>query len=211
MIQINVLDIEKQKLNAAMAAALKAIRARSYSGRNPELGKMINCPICDLRHRGVICTPVYATGRWDLAPEGEKKLLIASQNTAKGVMGAHTVAKKRLHPHPSKRKLQLVQLTQRLFPLHEPYLTDPIECMKAARNDAYRIIIKGMKMASKLYRGQQKTSRRINAGLVIPGSRFLMPEIRSVSTETKNKRQDKNFMAAERNKKAQEATDAGSQ
>lgn len=36
---------------AAVEAALKAIRGRSYSGRNPHLGKMINCQFCGLRHR----------------------------------------------------------------------------------------------------------------------------------------------------------------
>lgn len=35
----------------AAEQALQAIRDRSFSGRHPELGKMINCQICGLRHR----------------------------------------------------------------------------------------------------------------------------------------------------------------
>ncbi len=40
----------KQSIEAA-AAALKEIRNRSFSGRHPDLGRMINCPFCGLRHR----------------------------------------------------------------------------------------------------------------------------------------------------------------
>ena len=35
----------------AAAEAIEAIKGRSYSGRHPELGKMISCKICGLRHR----------------------------------------------------------------------------------------------------------------------------------------------------------------
>lgn len=35
----------------AAEQALQAIRERSFSGRHPELGKMINCQFCGLRHR----------------------------------------------------------------------------------------------------------------------------------------------------------------
>lgn len=36
---------------AAVAEALQAIKDRSFSGRHPELGKMINCHVCHDRHR----------------------------------------------------------------------------------------------------------------------------------------------------------------
>jgi hypothetical protein len=35
----------------AAAEALEQIKNRSYAGRHPELGKMINCQYCGLRHR----------------------------------------------------------------------------------------------------------------------------------------------------------------
>lgn len=31
--------------------ALKSIKERSFAGRNPQLGKMINCQYCGMRHR----------------------------------------------------------------------------------------------------------------------------------------------------------------
>lgn len=40
----------KQSIEAA-AHAIEEIRNRSFSGRHPELGKMINCQFCGLRHR----------------------------------------------------------------------------------------------------------------------------------------------------------------
>jgi hypothetical protein len=47
------LDFEQIKIAAQKAAkmALAKIRSRSYSERHPELGKMINCQFCGLRHR----------------------------------------------------------------------------------------------------------------------------------------------------------------
>jgi hypothetical protein len=202
MIRINLLDQRPPALKKAMAAAEKAIRSRSFADRNPQLGKMINCPVCDRRHRGSICTPQYATVTYELTNGEEETVELFASPTKK---------KPQKLVHPSKYKLQLVQLTQRLFPLHAPYLTDPVECMKASRNDAYRIIIKGIKLASKLYRGQRRVANQINQGLATPVTRFIMPELRSVSTETRNKRQDKNKAAAERNKAAREAASAGSQ
>jgi hypothetical protein len=35
----------------AAEAALAEIHDRSYAGRHPELGRMINCALCGLRHR----------------------------------------------------------------------------------------------------------------------------------------------------------------
>ena len=35
----------------AAQQALEAIKQRSFSGRHPDLGKMINCQFCRLRHR----------------------------------------------------------------------------------------------------------------------------------------------------------------
>jgi hypothetical protein len=51
MIQVNLLSTERQALNTAVARTRAALRNRSFSGRNPQLGRMINCPICLQRHR----------------------------------------------------------------------------------------------------------------------------------------------------------------
>lgn len=192
MIKVNLLS----PMNKNVAAALAAIRARPYSGRNPQLGKMVNCQICGTRHRQVrlfeareaiksdgtvvsieqtssVCKMVYAVGRYD----PDKKPLIASQIKLKGVFGAAMVAKKRIKPHLSKKKLQLVQLTQQIYPQNEPYITNPQECMEESRKQAAR---------------QLKDKR---AGIRRP----------QVSTETRNKRQDKQVARTAANKATREA------
>lgn len=39
----------------------KEFRNRSFSGRNAQLGKMINCAVCDLRHRESQCHKTQQT------------------------------------------------------------------------------------------------------------------------------------------------------
>jgi hypothetical protein len=51
MIRINMLSVERQALNAAIAKTWAALRNRSFSGRNPQLGRMVKCQICGRRHR----------------------------------------------------------------------------------------------------------------------------------------------------------------
>lgn len=42
---------------------LAAIKGRSFSGRHPELGRMIKCQVCRNRHRESIkCKQKFATG-----------------------------------------------------------------------------------------------------------------------------------------------------
>ena len=211
MIKINVLS----PMNKNVAAALAAIRARPYSGRNPQLGKMINCDLCGNRHRQVrffeartatktdgteiVIEQSYAPQRLvegakvsnrnsvkiaglhgDKVVEGEP--MMASQLKLKGIFGAAMVAKKRIKPHLSKWKRQLVQLTQQLYPQNEPYITNPQECMEESRKQAARIL---------------KDKR---AGIRRP----------SVSTETRNKRQDKQAKRTAANAAAREALSGSS-
>src|SRR5690242_6541951 len=67
MIKINVLRSQvAQKSHDEMLAAVAAFeegrRVKSFSERNPELGKMINCAVCSRRHRSSkVCAPVYTT------------------------------------------------------------------------------------------------------------------------------------------------------
>lgn len=42
---------DEQIPNIAVEQALEQIHSRSFAGRNPHLGKMINCAVCNLRHR----------------------------------------------------------------------------------------------------------------------------------------------------------------
>lgn len=83
--------------------ALKAISERSFSGRHPELGRMVNCQICGLRHRQNErkCEQKFATETKQgeplqgelVPPEG------LTQLTKKQVYGAKLFAKRRTRPH----------------------------------------------------------------------------------------------------------------
>jgi len=104
MIRINLVTPEQVKLLEATAKFYRSQRNRSFSERHPELGKMINCSVCDRRHRSSIeCVPIYAVGKYD----PEKKVLIAPK-TRKGVMGAAAFAKKRIRPHRNAMTLQVL-------------------------------------------------------------------------------------------------------
>src|SRR6266403_670506 len=88
----------------AAAKALAEIRDRSFSGRHPELGRMINCQFCSLRHRENErkCGQKFATNEEGVEygklapPEGLTGL------TARQVLGAQRFAKKRIHPHSNR-------------------------------------------------------------------------------------------------------------
>jgi len=195
MIKINMLSTEKQQLNAAVTAALEAIRSRSYSARNPHLGKMIKCQICLRRHREIVkCELRYSTGRW-----ADDQPLIASQTTVRGVMGASRFSKKRFHPHPNKRGLLLVERTQQLFPQHQPFYTKPEDAMKAARTEALRQLKAERRHRRRVRNKQQDISRRINAGLEKPGKRMIRLN-HDVRFETKMKRQEKQAARTKTNK-----------
>jgi hypothetical protein len=206
VIQVNMLDVSKQRVNEAVAKALQAIRNRSYAGRHPELGKMVNCPVCDRRHRGSICAPIYAVGRYAL----EKTPLIASQETYRGVYGAHSVAKKRFNPHPNVRGLKLLARTRDLFPSFFLNITDPKACMKAARAEAIRQLRAEEKEERRKERNQTKLSRRINRGLAKPTDLFRFAKTKPVSTTAKNKRQDKQAIRTLFNATMREAVNGGS-
>jgi hypothetical protein len=165
----------------ATAEALAKIKQRTFAGRHPELGKMINCHVCGQRHREthmigkdvVQCEIRYAKGsRYDMMPESEKKEMVIEPATMRQLMGARHFAKKRRHPHPSKRNLQLVQCTQQNYPRNEPFYTDPKECMEAARTEALRELKAERRVARRAVRRQTQISRRINLGFAKPGARL---------------------------------------
>jgi hypothetical protein len=187
VIRINLQTQKNLERNQLVTKAFNVLRARSFSGRHPEVGRMINCPVCDRRHRGNICEPKYGVGRWD----PEKKSLIACQDTQKGVLGAVGFAKKRKHSHPSKRKLQLVQRTQEIFHEYWPYFTNAKECMEMSREEAVRQLKKERAKTSKFFRSVKDVSRRINAGLARTGSRYLAPVPVNLTDAGRQKRFDR--------------------
>lgn len=149
-----------------LAAAIEKFQQKfaqgSYSERHTELGKMINCPKCGLRHR-----------------QGDK---LMQESTAHGTQDAATleypsraaVTKgKRLLPHHSARLLQLVERTRKIF--HEdiePYFhMEGNRLILRARRKAAIVLARERKVVSNAHRRIQDVSRRINFGLLAGGSR----------------------------------------
>jgi hypothetical protein len=90
---------------AAAEQALQEIRDRSFSGRNPHLGKMVNCPFCNLRHRQNErkCEQKFAEEDGIVygalvPPEG------LTQLTKRQIFGARAFAKKRQRPRNKPKK-----------------------------------------------------------------------------------------------------------
>jgi hypothetical protein len=132
---------------------LKALRQRSFSERNPHLGKMRNCRVCGNRHRATVhCTASYATHDAQGNPyyEAETPMIapLPDQTPAtpiserNAIIGRAAFARKRWFPHQNLKRLHITpELRARRLELRT----------KARR--------------------QANHSRRINAGLATPGSR----------------------------------------
>jgi hypothetical protein len=116
------------ELQAAIDAAIKVLAERTYAGRNPELGKMVNCAVCHTRHRKNVgnCEQVftYRVGDFELFRENEEGQLVPDYRTCtkegerptmKQVMGAAAFNKRRFHPHHSKIRLLFIQRTREVF------------------------------------------------------------------------------------------------
>ncbi|HXQ37224.1 MAG TPA: hypothetical protein VN843_24655 [Anaerolineales bacterium] len=131
---------------AAAASALESITNRSFSGRNSELGKMVNCRVCNRRHRKVDvvyrehfdengkktvtllplvrdCKQVFKQMWVDEDLEtGELSIQYATvplpgqKGTPKAILGATFFAKKRKKRRPSPVGLHLVEITRQLMP-----------------------------------------------------------------------------------------------
>jgi hypothetical protein len=118
---------------------------------------MLNCKVCSRRHRSsIVC---------------EQHILVPAAQTRKGIYGAQSFAKKRIRPHHSHKLLQLVQLTQTLFPKYYPRIEEPEKAMKAARGEARLMLLRGIRATRNIQTQMQHRSRQINAGLVDGGTR----------------------------------------
>jgi hypothetical protein len=136
----------------------------SYSQRHPELGKMVNCPLCFRRHRSVIVCQQVFTIILDRGPNERVVEERRAANTRKGVNGSQAFAKKRIRPHHSHKLLELVQLTQTLFPKYFPRIVEPEKAMRAARGEAQAVLSKKSRAFRRVAQTQQHKSRRINRG-----------------------------------------------
>jgi hypothetical protein len=134
--QFKVSDEQVKKL---VAEALKVIKDRSYYGRNPEIGKMINCPVHGFRHRDTTkCEPKYAYSHTEEDVEtGEKTdvFRVLPGTTRNQVIGAAAFKGKRHKPHMNHRKLRFIQIVRDLLP--DEYTR---EDMLAARRKASKML-----------------------------------------------------------------------
>ena len=187
MIRVNMLSVERQALNAAIAKTWATLRNRTFSGRNTNLGRMIKCQICGRRHRenwqagGVQyrCVQQFAKPRYMFitteageivpVPADQRPDMTANyrqaQPTQKGILGAAAFAKKRRLPHHNKTDLLLVQRTIELYPQHADYLADPMDAMREARLQAQREIARPKELRSgkrKRLMKISRTSRKLN-------------------------------------------------
>ena len=64
----------------------KEFKLRSFSGRNPELGKMVNCQLCGLRHRATECHMTEQKfADKPGTPEGESNPMVANVKTLRPI------------------------------------------------------------------------------------------------------------------------------
>jgi hypothetical protein len=169
----------KSLLDKSISEFKASQEAKSFSGRHPELGKMINCHICSRRHRSVqVCQQVFATStregeplQGELVPPDGMTTLTKYQ-----VVGRAPYKSKRVNPHYSKKRLQLVQRTQQLFPDHfgvwpstEEKSAEMVAMQMARRQAREELEAKRGKKRAKLQTAQHN-SRRINRGLIAGNS-----------------------------------------
>jgi hypothetical protein len=145
-------------LNAAIENFKKTFENRSFSGRHPELGKMIKCAVCGRRHRSsVVC---------------EQKYSFEAKSRPR-----HIPKAKRYFPHHSKSDLQLIERTRVVFNRNVPHngnwfpLLDTESLMKTSRREAQKELVAEEEAIAKKKRRQRDISRRINLGLLPGGSR----------------------------------------
>jgi hypothetical protein len=119
MIRINVLrSLGGQRSYDAMIAAVAKFaderEIKSFSDRNPELGKMINCYVCGNRHRAArVCVPVYAKHKTETAQAEDGSIvpapIMAAQNTRKGFYGAQKFKRQQILRHRNQWGLQVLE------------------------------------------------------------------------------------------------------
>jgi hypothetical protein len=166
-----------------LAAAEAEVKSRPFSARNPELGRMIKCQVCGLRHRSVQkCEQKFTNRAGDFEYfheeeiDGEVKLVPTLRTaiphdekpTRKQIMGAAATHKKRFHPHHSKMKLLFIERTRKVFLA----LGFNADCdketfdknLQRARVVAARQIRKERRQSSRRVRLEQRASRRANRG-----------------------------------------------
>lgn len=141
--------------------------AKTFSGRHPELGKMIQCPVCDRRHQSShTCIPVYAASKTEEEFDGENwipRILMASDKTRKGVYGASRFKRQRILKHRNARSLRILDRATQLFRTdYNPFYNDENVAGKMALSRAMNEIRKENKERRRKLLKITKASRKQN-------------------------------------------------
>lgn len=171
------------ELEALVAGALEGIHGRSFSARNPELGKMFKCVGCGQRHRGTQCVPKYKyLHTLEDLETGEKTDIFATvplpeqverglkseppkHRFPKAEYGAALTKGKRRHPHFRSTKLQFIELTRQFFVGDaDPQSEDYQKRITKARRLAYKQIRKNARTQRNKFNRISEVSRRLNRG-----------------------------------------------
>lgn len=139
---------EAEALASAVAAFEEDRRSASFSKRNPDLGKMINCSLCGMRHR--VHDPVMLGS----TAHGEQVF-----GEVKNPSRAAFYARKRLHPHFKQRSRDFVERVREIIPAYGVEQLDLVRGIVRAQLKRERR--PGLDRAF----SRQKLSRRINWGL----------------------------------------------
>jgi hypothetical protein len=163
------MEPNKQDIQKLVAEAVAKFReehaGKTFSQRHPEAGKMVKCHVCSRRHRStIVCQQVFTT----VIDRGPNERIVEERRapqTRNGVYGSQAFAKKRIRPHHSQRLLELVQLTQTLFPKYFPRIEDPEKAMKAARGEAQAVLSRKSRAHRRVAQTQQHESRLMNRSI----------------------------------------------
>lgn len=169
-----------------LAEAEGLIAGRSFSGRNPQLGKMIKCTVCQLRHRAIQkCEPRFTNvaGDFEYFKEetdketGETKLVPAYRTavdaavsavgkpTKRSVVGAAAFNRKRVKPHHSKIKLLFIERVREVYEVWDKLFQANLGRLEAGqlRDDIEAFYDDPKNFATRLHRARILAARKVRA------------------------------------------------
>jgi hypothetical protein len=136
---------EQESVRVAIEKFQETFRERTYFQRHPELGKMVNCAVCGMRHRASqVCEQKFVKGYGPVKPKPRHG------------MGTG----KRMNPHFSWRRLQIIDLTRQLIPY---YAGD--KAVQKARSKALNILFPIWSERDQIHQQMQMESRAINRSI----------------------------------------------
>ena len=115
----NQADYDALLTKRAADAFFSERESKSYSARHPELGRMINCWVCDKRHRSSrVCVPAYGRVAGEINDKDEVVIVTKRQRD-----GAAAYKGKRILRHRNKWGLQVIERTTLIYREHraDPY------------------------------------------------------------------------------------------